>query len=91
MVATKTTSAAQAVVFWTSLTPAERHVGAAMAQGWTNSKIADQLALSHKTVENRVSAIYERLPAIAGFDSRVQAVLFVKSVLEAGGPAQQSA
>ena len=81
MVATETTDAAQAVVFWTDLTPGERQVGAEMAQGWTNSKIANRLALSPNTVQNRVSAIYDKLPDIPGVDRRVQAVLFIRSVL----------
>ena len=81
MVATETTVAAQAVVFWTDLTPTERQVATEMAQGWTNSKIASRLALSLNTVQNRVSAIYEKLPDIPGVDRRVQAVLLIRSVL----------
>ena len=81
MVATETAGAAQAEVFWTELTAKERQVGTAMAEGWTNSKIADRLALSPKTVMSRVSAIYEKLPDVPGVDRRVQAVLLIKSVL----------
>ena len=81
MVATETTSATQALAFWTDLTPKERQVGIAMAQGWTNSEIAYRLALSPKTVENRVSAIYEKLPDIPGAHQRVQAALLARSAL----------
>ena len=81
MVATEKAGAAQAVDFWSQLTPKEREVGTAMAEAWTNSTIADRLALSPKTVMNRVSAIYEKLPDVPGLDRRVQAVLLIKSVL----------
>ncbi len=81
MVATETTGTAQAAAFWTELTAKERHVGAAMAAGWTNATIASRLALSPKTIERRVSAIYEKLPDVPGVDRRVHAVLLIKSVL----------
>ncbi len=81
MVATETTGTAQAAIFWTELTAKERHVGAAMAEGWTNSTIADRLALSAKTVARRVSAIYEKLPDVSGVDRRVHAVLLIKRAL----------
>ena len=81
MVATETTSATQAVAFWTDLTPSERQVGAAIAQGWTNAEVANRLGLSPKTVERRVSTIYERLPDTPGVHRRVQAVLLIRSVL----------
>ena len=82
MVAIETTVAAQTVAFWTDLTPGERQVGAAMAQGWTNGEIAKRLAFSPKTVEKRVSLIYEKLPDSPGVHRRVQAVLLIRSVLE---------
>ena len=81
MVATGRTDTARAMVFWTGLTTPEREVGTAMAEGWTNATIADRLALSAKTIERRVSSIYEKLPEDPGFDRRVQAVLLIKSVL----------
>ena len=81
MAATETNGAAQAIVFWTELTAKERQVGTAMAEGWTNSIIAERLALSPKTVERRVSAVYEKLPDVPGADRRVQAVLLIKSAL----------
>ena len=81
MVATETMGTVQGMFFWSDLTPKERLVGAAMAEGWANATIADRLALSRKTVENRVSAIYEKLPDVAGVDRRVHAVLLIRSVL----------
>ena len=81
MAVTETTGTARAAAFWTELTAKERHVGSAMADGWTNAAIASRLALSAKTVERRVSAIYEKLPDAAGADRRVHAVLLIKSVL----------
>ena len=81
MVATETTRAASAVAFWAALTPPEREVGTAMAQGWTNSEIANRLAFSPKTVQHRVSAIYEKLPDTPGLHRRVHAVLLIRSVL----------
>ena len=81
MVATETTGTVQALFFWGDLTPKERLVGAEMAEGWANVTIASRLALSPKTVENRVSAIYEKLPDVSGVDRRVHAVLLIKSVL----------
>ena len=81
MVATETPGTAQALVFWMELTPKERPVGTSMAHGWTNAEIAKRLALSPKTIENRVSAIYEKLPEIPGAYRRVQAALLIRSVL----------
>ena len=86
MVATGTTSAAQAVAFWTDLTPSERQVGAAMAQGWTNAEIAKRLSFSPRTVEKRVQTIYDQLPDFPGSHRRVQAVLLIASVLEDRAP-----
>ena len=80
MVATETTDATQATVFWTDLTSSERRVGAAIAQGWTNAEIVRRLALSPRTVENRVSAIYEKLPSVPGTDRRVQTVLLIRTL-----------
>ena len=81
MVATPKTDAARAMVFWTELSTPERQVGTAMAEGWTNSTIAGRLALSAKTIERRVSSIYEKLPDVPGVDRRVHAVLLIKSIL----------
>ena len=81
MVVTETTSAAQATVFWTELTPLERQVGTELAQGWTNAKIAARLRLSPKTVSNQVSTMYEKLPDTRGVDRRVRAALLIDAVL----------
>ena len=70
-------TATQAERFLATLSPQERVVVDAMAEGWTNARIAQRLCLSPKTVENRVSAIYEKLPQADGVDRRVQVVLFV--------------
>ena len=77
MIATTMSTATQAVSFLATLSPQEREVAKAMAEGWTNPKIAQRLSLSPRTVENRVSAIYEQLPQADGVDRRVQVVLFV--------------
>ena len=77
MVGTTVSRAAQAESFLAALRPHEREVVDAMAEGWTNAKIAERLCLSPKTVENRVSAVYESLPPTDGVDRRVQVVLFV--------------
>ena len=90
MVEATMTNTSEALMFWADLTPGEREVGAAIAEGWTNSKIADRLALSYETVERRVSAIYEKLPEIAGGHRRVQVVLLAKSALGANGSREPS-
>lgn len=77
MIGTTVRTATQAERFLAALSPQEREVVDAMAEGWTNARIAERLFLSPKTVENRVSAIYEKLPQADGVDRRVQVVLFV--------------
>lgn len=77
MIGATVRTATQAERFLATLSPQEREVAKAMAEGWTNARIAQQLFLSPKTVENRVSAIYEKLPQADGVDRRVQVVLFV--------------
>ena len=86
MAAAESTGTAQALAFWIALTLNERRVGTAMAQGWTNAEIASRLGLSPKTVESRVSAIYEKLPDSPGAYRRVQTALLIKSVLEQMAP-----
>ena len=56
-----------------------------MARGWTNSEISYRLELSPKTVDTRISAIYEKLPEIPGVHRRVHAVLLIRSAI-GGGP-----
>ena len=81
MVSIATPSVDQAMVFWTDLTPQERQVGEAMAEGCMNSKIADRLHWSIRTIETRISAIYEKLPDIPDVHRRVHAVLLIRRVL----------
>jgi DNA-binding NarL/FixJ family response regulator len=59
------------------LSTREREVLALMAQGWSNSAIADQLHLTLKTVETHVRSIFQRLvlPTEAEHHRRVLAVL----------------
>ena len=77
MIRTTVRTATEAERFLAALSPQERVVVDAMAEGWTNAKIAERLFLSPKTVENRVSAAYELFPHADGMDRRVQVVLFV--------------
>ena len=77
MVGTKVSQAAEAESFLAALSPPERKLVDEMVEGWTNAKIAEQLSLSRKTVQNRVSAVYEKLAPAEGADRRVQVVLFV--------------
>ena len=77
MVGSTVSRATQAESFLAALKPQEREVVDQMAEGWTNSKIAERLSLSPKTIESRVSAAYEELPPAEGIDRRVQVVLFV--------------
>jgi DNA-binding NarL/FixJ family response regulator len=59
------------------LTSREREVLAVMAQGLSNSAIADQLAMSPKTVESHVRAIFTKLDLAENPDEhrRVAAVV----------------
>jgi DNA-binding NarL/FixJ family response regulator len=61
----------------TTLTPREREVLALMAEGRTNSAIADQLFISGGAVEKHVSNIFLKLGLVPGEDNhrRVIAVL----------------
>jgi len=55
-----------------SLTPAEMKVLLLVAKGDDNQAIADNLALSLRTVSNRLSMIYEKLRV----KNRIQAALY---------------
>ncbi|CDR10211.1 response regulator [Streptomyces iranensis] len=59
------------------LTPREREVLDAMAQGHTNAAIAERLYVSRSAVEKHINAIFEKLelPGNAGYSRRVLAVL----------------
>ncbi|GAA4564329.1 response regulator [Planotetraspora kaengkrachanensis] len=59
------------------LTPREREVLDAMAQGYTNASIAELLHVSQSAVEKHISAIFDKLDLshISGYSLRVLAVL----------------
>ncbi|MEU9792654.1 response regulator transcription factor [Streptomyces sparsogenes] len=59
------------------LTPRERDVLDAMAQGHTNTAIAERLHVSRSAVEKHINAIFDKLelPASSGYSRRVLAVL----------------
>ena len=77
MVGTMVSSATQAESFLAALTPGEREVVDQMAEGYSNSKIAERLSLSCRSVENRVSVVYEKLPEADWMDRRVHVVLLL--------------
>jgi len=54
------------------LTPRENHILRLVAQGKSNSDIADELVLSKATVQNHISSIYAKLH----LQSRSQAVIY---------------
>jgi DNA-binding NarL/FixJ family response regulator len=59
-----------------ALTPRERDVLGAMAEGFTNREIAEQLQISERAVERHVTAIFDKLGLEAGAGHRrVLAVL----------------
>jgi DNA-binding NarL/FixJ family response regulator len=59
------------------LTPRERDVLGAMAQGHANAAIAERLHVSRSAVEKHINAIFDKLelPASSGYSRRVLAVL----------------
>ncbi|MER6146279.1 response regulator transcription factor [Streptomyces sparsogenes] len=59
------------------LTPRERDVLDAMAQGHANTAIAERLYVSRSAVEKHINAIFDKLelPASSGYSRRVLAVL----------------
>ncbi len=59
-----------------ALTPREREVLAAVAEGRPNREIAGKLFLSEKTVRNNLTSLYEKL----GVKSRTQAALLARQV-----------
>ena len=67
-----------------SLTPREREVIALMAQGASNTEIADALVLSTAAVAKHVSNIFQRLGLLHGEENRrVRAIL--RYLSETGG------
>lgn len=55
------------------LTPAERRVLELVAQGLTNSAIAERLVLSPKTIRNQVSSIYGKLQVAGRSEAVIKA------------------
>ena len=66
-------TAADAAVF-TSLSAREREILALIAEGLSNTDIADRLAISEKTVRNHTSNVFDKL----GVWSRAQAIVFAR-------------
>jgi DNA-binding NarL/FixJ family response regulator len=66
------TSEAEPSVGTPTLTPREWEILQHIAQGQSNSEIADQLSLSKATVQNYVSNIYAKL----GIETRAEAMLY---------------
>ena len=65
-----------------TLTPRERAVLAAMAEGLSNSGVAESLLISHASVEKHVTAIFRKL-GIAPADNEHRRVLAVLTYLRA--------
>jgi len=59
-----------------SLTPRERQILDLLALGLTNQEIAEQVALSAKTIRNRVSIIFSKLQV----NSRAEAIIRARKV-----------
>lgn len=70
------TSQAPTTPGFPSLTPQERRVLAAIAEGLTNRQIGESLALAEKTVKNHVTSILAKL----GVERRTQAALLASKV-----------
>ncbi|WP_306434445.1 helix-turn-helix domain-containing protein [Actinomadura roseirufa] len=70
-----------------SLLPREREVLALMAEGWSNSGIADQMYVSLSAVEKHVTAVFGKLglTASAAGNRRVLAVLVYLAADGRGG------
>ena len=63
--------AAQLPAMFSELTERERQVLELIAQGHSNMQIADELSLTHKTVRNYVSSIFDKLQV----NDRAQAIV----------------
>jgi DNA-binding NarL/FixJ family response regulator len=72
-------SSTQTTIAFPDLTPRERDILRLIAQGLTNTSIADRLVLSPKTVRNQVSTIFSKL----GVTDRAEAIIKAR---EAGLP-----
>ena len=65
------------------MTPRQREIAAAIAEGWDNPEIAARLGLTHRSAEKHVARIYEKLPPRRGINRRVQVVLLAQMALAA--------
>jgi DNA-binding NarL/FixJ family response regulator len=63
------------------LTPREREVLSAMAEGLTNRAIAERLFLSERAIERHVTAIFDKL-GLTGVDAGHRRVLSVLAYLD---------
>jgi DNA-binding NarL/FixJ family response regulator len=70
---------AEAAVQLSALSPRDREIAAAIAQGKSNAAIASELHLSVATIKSHVSAMLAKL----GFDNRVQIALLVQDAQRA--------
>jgi pimeloyl-ACP methyl ester carboxylesterase/DNA-binding CsgD family transcriptional regulator len=59
---------------FSSLSPRERDILAAIAEGLSNAEIGERLAISGKTVRNHVSNVFDKL----GVWTRAQAIVFAR-------------
>jgi len=59
---------------FTSLSPRERDILAAIADGLSNAEIGERLAISGKTVRNHVSNVFDKI----GVWTRAQAIVFAR-------------
>jgi DNA-binding NarL/FixJ family response regulator len=57
---------------FSELTTQEHRILALVAQGWRNAKIANELFISTRTVENHLYRIFDKL----GVSTRTEAALF---------------
>ena len=57
-----------------SLSPRERDILAAIAEGLSNAEIGERLAISGKTVRNHVSNVFDKI----GVWTRAQAIVFAR-------------
>ncbi|MCA1657400.1 MAG: LuxR C-terminal-related transcriptional regulator, partial [Actinobacteria bacterium] len=60
---------------WSSLTPREQQIAALVAQGLTNSEVAESAVISHWTVKRHLSNVYEKL----GVSDRKQLARAIRS------------